>query len=122
MSDFVFGPVWWLGIVLFGGMTIVSILEWRGTIRTPFERLWPATALGTGISCGTAVTALSLAGLAEIAGVRFTGLPFATPAIIMLSIVALLGAGLALAFWRTPPRWTIAPHLRSAPGERGDAA
>lgn len=114
MSDFVFSPAWWLGIVLFGSMAVVSVLEWRGLIRTPFERIWPATALGTGIVCVTWLALLVFAGVAASVGLRFSGLPFYTPALVMLVIVTLTAVGLVLAFQRHPPRWTVAPHLRGA--------
>lgn len=112
VSDFIFSPTWWFTMLLFGGVAVLSVLEWRGIVRTPFERVWPATAMGTGIACAVMFSAGIFMAVVGATGLRITGLPFYVPAILSLSFTAVIVAGLVLAFLRKPPRWAIAPHLR----------
>lgn len=114
MNDVAFSPTWWFGLIFFGGLVVLSLLEWRGVVRTPFERVWPATALGIGVVAATWFAVLVLLSVAQLGGVRFSGLPFATPALIVLGISAVTVAGLVLAFMRRPPRWAVPRHLRGA--------
>lgn len=112
MVDFAFTPWWWIGIVLFGGMTVVSVLEWFGVVRTPFERVWPATAMGTGLVSVLWLGLLVFAAIAEVLELRVSGSPSYTPAVIVLMIVGVTAAGLVLAFRKSPPRWAVPAHLR----------
>lgn len=118
MSDFLSSPAWWAGLVLFGGMLVFSVLEWRGTVRTPFERIWPANALGSAITAAPWVAGLLALPILDLLDIRFRGLPFFTPALVVLLVVGITAAGLILAFRRRPPRWAVPRRLR--PQDEGD--